>query len=672
MNIFKKLVSAVSAAVLAVTALTSVYTPSVSAEEYTSAGITQEYSAESELADMYASSSKAGFTLMVYMVGSNLESDGGLATDDIEEICNGYSGKNVNIIIQTGGTVRWYYDGISSKKCQRFKVESYGLELVDNSVGMQNMSSKNTLGNFIRYCKKNYPASRYGLVLWDHGGGTVGGFGMDQVYSYESMSLEDYNAALKKGGVHFDFVGFDACLMATLETALMTSGYADHLIASEDSVSGIGWYYTDWIKSLCNNPKLSTTKLGKKIVDSTVKESALQGSYNNSDISVIDLSRIKQYVIPALNTFSQKSISLLKSKKYHIIAKSRSGLSIYDSYTELVDIADYASCFSDNSTLSKSAASLKTAVKKAVIYHKSTGSPVGSGGLSIAFPFDDLENLDTVINIYDTAGVKTSYTKFLNYFANIMAGGQQYYLGASKARDYSDCGWYDESKFYSDSYYKKFYLDDDDLEVKKINGRWVCPITDDQSATISRYELCMYYYNEDAGYAIDFGTDNIYDFDSKGRLIVEYNETWVSLNGTPIPCYYIETTTDDGYTTHISCTYGEYNGLYARIYLMWDNDRYTYPDNGTIMAWSPLDDQGRASRLISAEKGDTFKIYYDVYDENIEYQDSILADDYVYTVGKTRVTYEDVSYLGMTVIYYRITDIFNNVHFTENIYYYTE
>lgn len=672
MNIFKKIVSAVSAAVLAVTALTSVYSPSVSAEGYEPQSITQEYSAESELADIYASSSKAGFTLMVYMIGSNLESGGALATDDIEEICDGYSGKNVNIIIQTGGSVRWFYDGISAKKCQRFKVESYGLELVDDSIGMQNMSSPSTLSSFIRYCKKYYPASRYGLVLWDHGGGTVGGFGMDQIYSYESMSLEDYYAALKKGGVRFDFVGFDACLMATLETAFLTSGYSSYLFASEDSVSGIGWYYTDWIKSLCNDPKLSTSKLGKKIVDSTMKESASQGSYINSDISVINLSRIKKYVIPALNTFSQKSISLLKSKQYHIIAKNRAGLTIYDSFTELVDIADYASCFSDNSVISKSAEALKTAVKKAVIYRRTTGTPVGSGGLSMAFPFDDLENLDTVINIYDAAGVKTPYTEFLSYFANIMAGGQRYYLGASKAPDYSDCGWYDKSKFYTKSYYAKFYLDDDDMKVRKINGHWVCPISEDKSATISKYELCMYYLNENAGYAVDFGSDNIYDFDSKGRLIVEYNETWVSLNGTPIPCYYLETTTDDGYTKHVSYTYGEYNGQFARIYLMWDNDEYTYPDKGTIMAWSPLDDQGRASRLISAEKGDTFKIYYDVYDEDINYQDSVLADEYVYTVGKTRVTYDDVSYLGMTVIYYKITDIFNNVHFTENIYYYAE
>lgn len=242
MNILKRIVSAVSAAALAVTALVSVYAPTVSAEEYVQESFTEEYSAqaEAELGDINAAGTRSKFTLMIYMIGSNLESENGFATDDIREICKGYSGKDVNIIIQTGGAKKWHTSGISSKKCQRFKVTSKGLKLIDNSLGQQNMSSKNTLSSFIKYCKKNYAASRYGLVLWDHGGGSIDGFGMDENYRYDSMSLTDYKAALDKGGVHFDFVGFDACIMASLETALMTADNADYLIASEDATSGIG------------------------------------------------------------------------------------------------------------------------------------------------------------------------------------------------------------------------------------------------------------------------------------------------------------------------------------------------------------------------------------------------------------------------------------------------
>ncbi|MCR5235609.1 MAG: hypothetical protein K6E34_00220 [Lachnospiraceae bacterium] len=37
---------------------------------------------------------------------------------------------------------------------------------------------------------------------------------------------------------HFDFIGFDACLMATVETAYMLSPYADYMIASEEFEPG--------------------------------------------------------------------------------------------------------------------------------------------------------------------------------------------------------------------------------------------------------------------------------------------------------------------------------------------------------------------------------------------------------------------------------------------------
>ena len=53
------------------------------------------------------------------------------------------------------------------------------------------------------------------------------------------MGLANINKALKDGGVKFDFIGFDACLMATAETALMLDQHADYLIASEETEPGI-------------------------------------------------------------------------------------------------------------------------------------------------------------------------------------------------------------------------------------------------------------------------------------------------------------------------------------------------------------------------------------------------------------------------------------------------
>ena len=51
---------------------------------------------------------------------------------------------------------------------------------------------------------------------------------------------------MARAGVKFDFVGFDACLMATYEMAAHMASYADYMVASEELEPGIGWNYQGW------------------------------------------------------------------------------------------------------------------------------------------------------------------------------------------------------------------------------------------------------------------------------------------------------------------------------------------------------------------------------------------------------------------------------------------
>ena len=90
------------------------------------------------------------------------------------------------------------------------------------------MTDPAALSGFISWCANRYPANRNILVMWDHGGGSVSGFGSDETKKDSgSMTLSSIAKALKNGGVKFDFVGFDACLMASVETALTIAPYSD-------------------------------------------------------------------------------------------------------------------------------------------------------------------------------------------------------------------------------------------------------------------------------------------------------------------------------------------------------------------------------------------------------------------------------------------------------------
>ena len=130
------------------------------------------------------------------------------------------------------------------------------------------------------------------------------------------MTLDKINSALRKGGVKFDFIGFDACLMGTLETALVTEQYADYLIGSEESEPGCGWYYTTWLSQLSKNTSISTVELSKTIIDdfNNVCKKNFPGC--NTTLSVVDLAEFAGTVPEPFAAFSKSVSNLLDNKEY--------------------------------------------------------------------------------------------------------------------------------------------------------------------------------------------------------------------------------------------------------------------------------------------------------------------------------------------------------------------
>ncbi len=75
-------------------------------------GDTEEFYGASEYAggDYRISTAGTGAesaTVMVYIIGSDLESEGGCASDDIGEMLEADLGDNLNIVLQTGGAFDW-------------------------------------------------------------------------------------------------------------------------------------------------------------------------------------------------------------------------------------------------------------------------------------------------------------------------------------------------------------------------------------------------------------------------------------------------------------------------------------------------------------------------------------------------------------------------------------
>lgn len=254
------------------------------------------------------------WTIMIYMCGADLESDGGQASGDIKEILNvANQPDDVNIIIETGGTSAWqlgssYIKGggsISASKLTRWHVENQQL-VKDAELSNASMGKAATYQSFLTWGLTSYPAEKTGVVLWNHGGG-LDGVCFDENYSDDAL----YNSEMKTAhanaigsGNKLEWIGYDACLMQNMEIAEFNSAYFNYQVASQESENGSGWYYTGWIDNVYNHNE--TTVILKEIVDTFI---TTQGTSSDQTLSYLNLSYASTF-----KTAWENYASVLKSK----------------------------------------------------------------------------------------------------------------------------------------------------------------------------------------------------------------------------------------------------------------------------------------------------------------------------------------------------------------------
>lgn len=109
--------------------------------------------------------------------------------------------------------------------------------------GEVSMGRPDTLATFIEEVADNYKASKYGLVLSDHGGAWSGGYVDTGPPSTSQMTIADMRAGIvtgmQRGGIdRFAFIDHDSCLMASYEAASALGPLAESLVGSEEVTFG--------------------------------------------------------------------------------------------------------------------------------------------------------------------------------------------------------------------------------------------------------------------------------------------------------------------------------------------------------------------------------------------------------------------------------------------------
>ena len=308
---------------------------------------------------------------------------------------------------------------VSNSANQIYRVQSGGLERLESNFGRAAMTDPANLTKFIQYCAKNFPANRNVLIMWDHGGGSISGYGYDEKSGGRaSMTLPQIDQALSDAGVTFDWIGYDACLMSTLETALVSAKYADYLIASEEVEPGTGWYYTDWLNAISRNTSLPTEALGKTIIDSYVSACRAKSYNAQVTLAMTDLVQLESKLPEAFRDFSIATYDMIEGDDYRQVSNARAGARQFAQSTRInqVDLADLALRIG-----SEEGKALARTIQDCVKYNGTTITKCY--GLSIYFPIEH-ELGSSAINTYDTLGLDEEYAKVIRALQALSTAGR--------------------------------------------------------------------------------------------------------------------------------------------------------------------------------------------------------------------------------------------------------
>ena len=638
---------------------------------------------------------KDEMTILVYLCGTDLESRSKMATMDLQEMLDAKLSDKINLIVYTGSCRQWQNNVLSSRTNQIWQVKDDGLLCLQEDAGNKAMTDPDTLSAFIRWGKKNFPANRMALIFWDHGGGSVSGYGYDEKFaSSGSMDLAEIDEALTSGGVKFDFVGFDACLMATTETALMLTRHADYLIASEETEPGIGWYYTDWLTKLSANTSMDTLQIGKEIIDDFVDTCAKKCPGQSTTLSIVDLAEVELTIPEALSDFSGATCDLIRNEEYAQVSNARSGSREFGSSSR-IDQVDLVHLARNMDTPEGEA--LAEALLGAVKYNRTSSNMTNSYGLSIYFPFRKASMVDTAVDTYEQIGMDEEYLRCIQAFASMEVSGQaasggtqsplpslmdlmgtgsngnaqmiQELLGAFLGGDVSGIsGLMEGNTNFLDgrvldqdqmlSYLTENAFDSSAL-VWDAYGRISLP--ESQWALVQTLHANMF-YDDGTGY-IDLGMDTVYDFDQYGNLLAPTEITWLAVNQQPV-AYYHESTVDDG--THYSIT-GRipvlYNGERAELVVEFtDADPYGSVV-GVRRVYNGGETQTVAKTMDAVQVGDVIDFVCDYYSYDGEYLDSYMLGEQLIVDGELTISdvYIDADAARLT---YLFTDIYNQQYWS--------
>ena len=372
-------------------------------------------------------------TILVYMCGSNLESSPqSSASRDIREIVeSNYDTEKINVLLMAGGAKKWHLKDVSGEKTGIYSVRPDGITKLWEAGGHMNMGEASTLSTLFRYGVQYFPAEHYAAIIWDHGGGAIGGVCQDETTN-DSLSLSELRTAMRNSPFiedRLEWLGFDACLMASAEVCILMAPFADYLIASEETEPGFGWNYS-FLRGA--EKDRDGAEAGRRIIDSYFDWYEEHDNGSKLTLSCIDLSEAEQLAEQTdrffrevrENAFPDRKTELSKSvrraKAFGSVDENASAeadntnANVYD----LLDLGDLITCLDDDQ-MAEGEALLRFLDDEVVVYSRNN-MDLDLAGLTVYHPLRAKNHFLTNLSTYRGFGILPEYVSYIDQFGHML------------------------------------------------------------------------------------------------------------------------------------------------------------------------------------------------------------------------------------------------------------
>ncbi len=610
------------------------------------------------------------WTIFVYLCGTDLESSGqGSATSDVAQMLESSGSDNVRFVIHTGGTQEWQNEQFSVTKAERYVVQNGDIELVDQ-VEQANMGDASTLESFLKWGVENYASEKMGLIFWDHGGGSITGVCVDELFDCDTLYLNEINTALsnvyQEMPDKFEFIGFDCCLMGTAETANILATYARYMYGSQETEPGSGWDYTAISDYLVSNPSADGAQLGKVVADSFYEECKQCDQENECTMTIVDLSKLDNFLVEfndyasRLYDACQNADSLGAVVRCIEKAESFGGNNKSEGYTNMVDIGGIVNGCADYAD----PGNVLEALKSCIVYNKNGSNHKKASGLSVYYPLQVQGSNE--LKVFSGISISPYYMSVADMVANGYTDN-----GYTNTVFFTDDGDWEnndgEYDYFDDDYFN--YADEEDDGISELISFAENPHVDNEGmygftlddsslewATSVEAFLAMN-INDEA--LIELGETSEVNGDwNTGRFTDAFDGYWFSLPDEQYLATYIVGYSEDGESTIYT----------SPVYLNGKRTNLRFrQENGEVHiegAWDGIDENGMAARqVVKLKDGDVIVpiYYYVTEDSDTEFE----GDEYEWEDG------DDLTYAplfdGNYLYAFYISDAYGDYYMTDYV-----